>query len=234
MPVARVRASLLAVAFVAGPALADFQVQEVRSDTKGKVLGERTVVLSESRMRIDDGDLGFVVDLSADKVLWLDHRAKLWTETPLEDNKARELMARDPETAGWAGRLGTLNALEAEMEGTGRLRYVTTNETRQIAGVVARKTDVFLGSRKLRERWSAESLPTDDVFSIAMKLIERDLAAGLTQDRYFLEFQATQHLGYPVLIRDFERGVVVEVKEFKRGPAAPAVFKVPAGYRKSD
>jgi hypothetical protein len=229
MTVARFFGSVLAAACVATSAQADFQIRETLTDAGGKSLAERTFFVSASRVRLDDGEVAFVLDVSTGKVLWVDHRAKAWRQTQLApDNRVRRL-ANDPGSADWQSRLG---ALTAEIESAAPLRVVTTSETKQVAGLLARRTDLFRGNRKVRERWHAEALPTDDIGTAMLRLVEYD--PTLAQQRYFQEFQATAHLGYPVLIRDLERGVVLEVKEIKRGPAPPALFAAPQGYRRSD
>jgi hypothetical protein len=179
-------------------------------------------------VRVDEADAGFIADADANKVLWLDHKAKVWRQTALAADTGSQ-RAKYPNDAAWQGRLGNLNA---ELRGSGRLRFVPTGETRQIAGVSARRIDVFRGNRKIREHWAAESVSTEEVSSITLKLAENDPA--LIQERYFQDFQATAHLGYPVLVRDLERGVVVEVKEIKTGAVPAALFGAPAGYRRSD
>lgn len=229
MTVARFFGSILAAACVATSAHADFQIRETLTDAKGKLLAERTFIVSPTRVRIDDGEVAFTLDVSAGKVLWVDHRAKAWRQTQLAPDKRVERLANDRWSADWQNRLV---ALTAEIEGAAPLRVVTTTETKQIAGLAAKRTDVFRGNRKVRECWNAESLPTDDIAAVTLKLAEYD--PTLAQQRYFQEFQATAHLGYPVLIRDLERGVVLEVKEIKRGPAPPALFAAPQGYRRSD
>ena len=229
MTVARFFGSILAAACVATSAHADFQIRETLTDANGKSLAERTIIFSASRVRVDDGEVAFILDVGAGKVLWIDHRAKAWRQTQLAPDNRAQRLANDPRSADWQNRLA---ALTAEIEGAAPTRFVTTSETKQIAGLAAKRTDVFLGNRKVRERWNAESLPTDDIATVAFKLVEYD--PTLMQQRYVQEFQATAHLGYPVLVRDLERGVVLEVKEIKRGPAPPALFAAPQGYRRSD
>lgn len=229
MTVARFFGSILAAACVATSAHADFQIRETLTDASGKPLAERTIIVSASRVRLDDGELAFILDVGAGKVLWIDHRAKVWRQTQLAPDNRVQRLASDPRSADWQNRLATLTA---EIEGAAPPRVVTTSETKQIAGLAAKRTDVFLGNRKVRERWNAESLSTDDIATVTLKLAEYD--PTLAQQRYFQEFLATAHLGYPVLIRDLERGVVLEVKEIKRGPAPPALFAAPQGYRRSD
>jgi len=221
--------AVLTAALFAAPALAEFQLREVRADAKGKVLAERTLVVSGNRFRIDEGDAGFIADVGAGKVVWLDHKAKLWRETPLAPRNARDRAAMDPQSAAWQSRWRTLSS---DLQGDARLRVVITNETKKIAGVAATRSDVFLGNRKVRERWNAESLPTDEVSAITFKLVE--LNPSLLQERYFQEVQATAHLGYPVLIRDLVQDAVVEVKEIRKGPIPAAVFAAPPGYRRSE
>lgn len=228
MTIVRFLASILA-ACVATAAHADFQIRETLTDFNGKSLAERTFIVSAKRVRLDDGEVAFILDVSTGKVLWLDHRAKAWRQTQLGPDNRIQRLTIDPGSADWQSRLA---ALTTESEGAAPVRVVTTGETKQIAGVTAKRTDVFRGNRKIRERWTAESLPTDDIGTVTLKLVERD--PTLAQQRYFQEFQATAHLGYPVLIRDFERRVVLEVKEIKTGPAPAALFAAPQGYRRND
>jgi len=220
-------ARILGLAFLAastaGPALADFQVREVRTDVKGKQLGERTLVVGGSRLRLDEGEAGFIVDVAKGKVLWLDHKAKTWIESPLA---GPALDAQD------AARRAQAEAVIAKLEETGPMRFVSTKETKQIAGASATRTDVFIGGRKVRELWHAEALPMGDVMTIQIKLAELD--GSILRERYFQELQSTMHLGYPVLILDLDLGLTVEVKEIKKGSAPAAQFGVPAGYRKAE
>lgn len=220
MRIARILGLAYLAASTAGPALADFQVREVRTDAKGKQLGERTLIVSGSRLRLDEGEAGFIVDVAKGKVLWLDHKVKTWSESPLASPSA------GPQEAV---RRAQAEALISKLEETGPQRFVPTKETKQIAGASAKRTDVFLGVRKVRELWHAESLPMDDVLTIQLKLAELD--GAIMRQRYFQELQNTAHLGYPVLILDFELGLTVEVKEIKNGPARATQFGVPPGYR---
>ena len=70
MRMARILGLAFVAASTAGAALADFQVREVRTDAKGKQLGERTLIVSASRLRLDDGEAGFIVDVAKGKVLF--------------------------------------------------------------------------------------------------------------------------------------------------------------------
>lgn len=223
MRMARILGLAFVAASTAGPALADFQVREVRTDVKGKQLGERTLIVSANRLRLDEGEAGFIVDVAKGKVLWLDHKAKTWSESPLASPAA------DPQEAA---RRAQFETLISKLEETGPQRFVPTKEAKQIAGASAKRTDVFLGARKVRELWHAESLPMDDVMTIQLQLAELD--GAIMRQRYFQELQHTAHLGYPVLIVDFEVGLTVEVKEIKKGPAPAAQFGVPPGYRKAE
>lgn len=224
MRVTRILGLALVAASTACPALADFQVREVCTDAKGKQLSERTLIVSPSRLRLDQGEVGFIVDVAKGKAVWLDHKAKTWIESPFASPAA------DPQEAA---RRAQFETLVSKLEEPGSQRFVPTQETRQIAGVSAKRTDVFIGARKIRERWQAESLPMDDISAIQLKLAELG-GASMMQQRYFQELLNTGHLGYPVLIRDYELDVIVEAKEIKKGPQPATLFAVPSGYRKAD
>ncbi|HEU0203262.1 MAG TPA: hypothetical protein VFR86_22880, partial [Burkholderiaceae bacterium] len=150
---ARFLAPLLAAALGASPAWADMHIREVRTDTSGAVLGERVTSVSANRLRIDDGDMSVVLDLVAGKFMLLDHKAKTWQERALAAAKAaRRPPAEDATTQLWRSRT---EALAAEFADRRVLRVVETNETKTVAGVVAKKVDLFDGLTKVRESWHA-------------------------------------------------------------------------------
>lgn len=227
---ARWLAPALVAVLGASPALADVQIREVRTDRTGAVLGERLTQVSGDRLRIDDGDMSLVLDLVAGKLLWLDHKAKTWRERALATGTpARRPAADDATRQEWRRRT---DALIAELGDRRLLRVVPTEETRTIAGAVAKKVDLFDGLTKVRESWHAESVPADEINDVLNKMAERDPTLIVRTD--MVTWQQTVHLGYAVLVRDLERGVTVETKEVRTGAVPALRFAVPGGYRKSE
>jgi hypothetical protein len=226
---ARFFAPLLAAALGASPALADMQIREIRTDTTGAVLGERSTAVSANRLRIDEDDTSYMVDLAAGKVVLVDHKARTQQERSLAAEKPGRRTPADALTQKWQSRA---QALAAEFEDRRLLRIVPTNETKTIAGAVATKVDVFDGLTKVRESWHAASVPADDINAVLLKLAERNPLIMSRGDMNV--WQQTVHLGYAVLVRDLERGITVETKEIKTGAVPAQRFAVPSGYRKSE
>ncbi|HYS12548.1 MAG TPA: hypothetical protein VEN28_04505 [Burkholderiaceae bacterium] len=227
---ARFFTPLLAAALGASPAFADMQIRETRTDSTGAVLGERLTAVSANRLRIDEGDLSCVVDLAAGKMMLLDHKTKTWRERSLAADKPdRRTPTADATTQKWQSRT---EALAAAVEDLRLLRVVPTSETKTIAGVVAKRVDLFDGLTKVRESWHAASVPADDINTVLLKIAERDPSIMVRSDMN--TWQQTVHLGYAVLVRDLERGVTMEAKEIKTGAVPAQRFAVPSGYRKSE
>jgi hypothetical protein len=227
---ARWLAPSLLAALGASPALADVSIREVRTDRTGAVIGERLTLVSANRLRIDDGDMSLVLDLVAGKLLWLDHKAKTWRERPLAaGTPGRRPAADDATRQEWRSRT---DALVAELGDRRMLRVVPTEETKTIAGAVAKKVELFDGSTKVRESWHAESVPADEINDVLNRMVERDPTLMVRAN--MVTWQQTVHLGYAVLVRDLERGVTVEAKEVRTGAVPAQRFAVPAGYRKGE
>jgi hypothetical protein len=213
---------LLVTALGATPVLADLQVREVRTNAQGAVLGERTVLVSANRLRIDDGDAAYCIDLVAGKWMLIDHASKTWRERALA--RSPDL---DPERSDWKRRY---EALAARVEDRRPQRVVPTAETRTIANVAAKKVEVFAGSTRIRESWHAAAVSANDIQTILLKVAESD--PGMVALPLMNVMLQTAHLGYPILVRDLERGITVQARDIKMGPVPAQSFAVPNGYRK--
>jgi len=208
----------------AAPALAQFEARATVTDGSGQQIGERRTYVNGPKVRVDEGEQGVILDVDAETVTTLDHRARTYevsklagpaaAPTPLEQQFAA--IARRMQDLGRGGR---------------PLRVERGAGTRTLLGRNTVEMQLFRGDRKVLESWhapdvSASSL-AEAVFKAEAGLVMRGLADPDAQA------ERTRLLsGFPLLEKDLVTGTTVTVAEFKSKVPAADVFAPPAGYRR--
>ena len=222
-----IRRSTLAAALLAAvPASAAVQARFTVKPADGTPPVERKLSLNGTKVRVDEGTWSVIADSATGKILQLQHDKKTWSEAVAKQGGTPP---QDPVGHFYAAAFAQSVALVAEASG---LVVRPTTETKTIAGVQAKRADVYRDGVLERRSWHAESLKQEDLLQFQTMLQMSDLG-GLIGDQLLLGARGAL-LGFTVRVEDVASGDVTEAIEISRDAPAAAVFAPPAGYRKID
>ena len=221
-PIAALAAAVLAVL----PVSAALQVRQTIKAGDGSAPVERKLISSGSKVRIDEGTTSLIFDSATGKIILIDHAAKTWSESPLKNPPS---VNQDPASTRFAEAFAVSTALVAD---PGAIAVRPSPETRTIAGVPAKRVDVYRNGILVRRSWHAASVEDGDFVQAQGMLATSDLAPLFVDDLTVATRTAT--IGHAVRIEDVATGASMEAVEIRKDSPAAAVFAPPAGYRKVD
>jgi hypothetical protein len=219
-------AVLAAAVLVAFPVSAALQIKETLKPGGGGPPTERKVIVSGTKLRIDDGNVSLIFDSASRRVVRLHHGAKTWTE-----GKVAQIgeTAEDPT----GGKYGAAFGKSVDLTGDKRSVEVRpSDETRTIAGVEAKRVDIYRDGILARKSWHASSVDANELMDIQNSLAISDLAPMVATEVAIWTRTAT--IGFAVRVEDVVTGASMEVTEIRRDKPADSLFAPPAGYRKLD
>jgi hypothetical protein len=220
------RLTLASALLAAVPASAAVQARFSIKPANGAPPVERKLSLNGTKVRVDEGTWSLIADSATGKTLQLQHDKKTWSEVVA---KQRGAPSQDSVESRYAAAFGKSVALVADTSG---VVMRPTNETKTIAGIQAKRADVYRDGVLERRSWHAESLLQEDLLQFETMLQMTDLG-GLIGDELSVGTRGAL-LGFTVRVEDVVSGDVTEAIEIRRDAPAAAVFSPPAGYRKID
>lgn len=218
--------ALAAAVLVALPVSAALQVRQTIKAGDGSAPVERKLIVSGSKVRIDEGTTSLIFDSATRKIVLVDHATKTWSESPLKNPLS---LTQDPASTRFAEAFAASTALVAD---PGSISVRPSAETRTIAGVPAKRVDVYRNGVLVRRSWHAASVEDGDLVQAQSMLATSDLAPLFIDDLTVATRTAT--IGHPVRIEDVATGGSMEAVEIRKDPPAATLFAPPAGYRKVD
>lgn len=217
---------LAAVLVVAFPASAALQVRQTLASGDGTPPVERKLIVSDTKLRVDEGTWSLIFDSATGKILQLHHAEKTWSESVMPQAAAVD---QDPVSSRFAAAFAKSLPLAVE-PGTVAVRPI--DETRTIAGVPAKRVDVYRDGVLVGRRWHAQSVDDGELVQIQSLLATSPLAPHFSDG--IMISTRTGTLGLAVRIEDVESGDSMEAIEIRKDKPAAALFAPPAGYRKVD
>src|SRR5436190_554521 len=166
--------SIRALAFSAAvllalPVSAALQVRQMLKSGDGSAPVERKLILNGTKVRVDEGSWSLIADSATGKIVQLFHDKKTWNESGVPQPAA---LAQDPVSLQFATALEKSLALVAEPS---VLIVRPSTETRTIAGVQAKRADVYRDGVLAQRRWHAESLSDADLLQFQTMLQMTDI-----------------------------------------------------------
>lgn len=218
--------ALYAAVLAALPAAAALQVRQTIKAGDGSAPVERKLISSGSKVRIDEGTTSLIFDSATGKIVLVDHATKTWRESPLKNPLSP---TQDAASTRYAEAFAASTALVAD---SGAISVRPSTETRTIAGVPAKRVDVYRNGILVRRSWHAASVEDGDLVNAQGMLATSDLAPLFIDDLTVATRTAT--IGHTVRIEDVATGDSMEAVEIRKDAPAATVFAPPAGYRKVD
>lgn len=219
----------LALALLLAPILAAEDLTVVSKVTVGDHSGTSTQYITSTKSRSTDGQSDSIIDFPTGKLTLIDHKAKTYWETTLEEmaaymDKLEKDMKGNPMLAGM---LGGSDAVSVE-RGKG---------TRKIAGYDCDEYTMKMGESFEFDVCAAKGLDPPPQYYEGRKLSYASMGPmGKRFSKMFDEMKKVK--GYPIALdMDVDMGMAkistkTEATEVKKGPIPASTFDVPAGYAK--
>ncbi len=223
--------AVLSLSLVA-PALAaaeDLTIVSRVTRPKGRAAGTQTQYISAAKVRTSDGDRDTILDLATGRLVLVNDRKREYSETTLDELRAfmgqlDAAMAGNPMMEKMLGNVSEVSV----KEGT---------EARTIAGYETNQYVLSMGDTMRFEIWAAPALTPPVQYFDARKALFATL--GPLSKRFDAMFEEMKKIeGFPLATTiDYKmmmvrRQTLTEATEVRKGPIAPSVFEVPAGYKK--
>jgi hypothetical protein len=218
--------ALVVAVVVTLPVSAALQVRQMLKSGDGSAPVERKLILSGTKVRVDEGSWSLIADSATGKIVQLYHDKKTWNESVAPQPAA---LSRDPVSSQFAAALAKSLTLVAEPSA---IVVRPGTDTRTIAGVQTKRADVYRDGILARRSWLAESLTDADLLQFQTMLQMTDVGP-LFYDELTMATRAAL-LGFTVRIEDVASGDVMETVEIRKDAPAASVFAPPAGYRKTE
>jgi hypothetical protein len=217
---------LVAAGLVAFPVFAALQVRETLKSADGKLPIERKVTVSGTKFRVDEGAWSLIFDSATGRTVQLHHEEKTWSESTLPRGG---VAPGDPASRRYAA---AFHASVALLGDDSTLEVRPGDETRTIAGVPAKRVDIYRLGVLVRRSWHASSVDDGELVALQNQLFVGDLAPLFVDDMAITSRTVT--LGLAVRVEDVTSGDSMEVVEIRKDKPADALFATPVGYRKVD
>lgn len=214
-------------AVLALPALAGAEDLTIVSKVTGPKPGTSTHYMSADRFRSNDGDHDSIMELQTGRMVMIDNQKKEYTETSLAEMSAfMEQMSKQMQ--GMPANL---------MPALGEVKVAKGQSPRKVAGYDCEHWIVSMGDSMRMELWTTADLTPPTQY---LELRKAMTASMGPMARHFAKmYEAwSQIKGFPLAettsfkMMGRETRTEHEAIEVKKGPIAPSVFDVPAGYRK--
>jgi hypothetical protein len=218
--------ALSAAVLVALPVAAAVQVRQSIKSGDGSPPVERKLIVSESKVRVDEGTWSLIYDSDTGKVVDLNHAAKTWSESVMSQSAALD---QDPVSMRYNAAFTQALALTGD---SAAISVRPTDETRTIAGVPAKRADIYRDGILVRRSWHADSVDDGDLVQ-AQSMLATSPLASFFSDQIMIATR-TALLGHTVRIEDVETGYSMEAIEIRKDKPAGGEKREAAGYRKVD
>ncbi len=219
---------LLVAALTGVGAAADLTIISTVTPAKGSPTTS-TQYLTGDKMRFSDGQSDTIVDLSAGRMIQVDHKKKTYFETTFEEMRAyfaqlEEMIASTPMMESMVGKVSEVTVQE-------------TSETREIAGYSCRKYVLTMGEKFHEVVWVTSELEIPVEYYDARKMLYAMMGPVATRFERLLD--KMRDIGGLTLATDLDAKIMgmdassaSEATEVRVGPIPADAFAPPAGYKK--
>jgi uncharacterized protein DUF4412 len=221
---------VIALAFLAvAPLLAAEDLTVVSKVTVGDKASTSTQYMTSTKSRTNDGQNDSIIDFPTGKLTFIDHKAKTYSETTLEEMAAyMDRLYRDVKGNPM---------LEKMFGGSDEVTVERGKESRKIAGYDCDEYTLSMGRSFEIEVCAAKGLQPPPQYYEGRKLSYASM--GPMGQRFSKMFDEMKKIkGYPIAMdMDADMGMAKiqtssEAIEVKKGAIPASTFDLPAGYAK--
>lgn len=219
----------LTLAAILSPVLAAEDLTIVSKVTVGDKAGTSTQYMTSTKSRSTDGQADSIIDFPTGRLTFIDHKAKTYWETTLEEMAAfMDKLERD---------MKGNPMLEKMFGGAGEVSVERGKRSRKVAGYDCDEYTLKMGDSFRFDICAAPGLQTPPKYYEGKKLAYA--AMGPMGRRFSMMFDEMRKVkGYPIVLdMDVDMGMTkmsstTEATEVKKGPIPASTFDLPAGYMK--
>ena len=223
------RSLVLALAFAGALPLAAEDLTVVSKVTMGDKSSTSTQYMTATKSRTNDGQSDSIIDFPTGKMTFIDHKAKTYWETTLEEMAAHmDRLYRDVKGNPM---------LEKMFGGSEEVTVERGKGSRKIAGYDCDEYTLSMGPSFEFEVCAAKGLQPPPQYYEGRKLSYASM--GPMGQRFSKMFDEMKKIkGYPIATdMDADMGMVKiqtssEATEVKKSPIPASTFDIPAGYAK--
>lgn len=223
------RSLVLALAFAAAVPLCAEDLTVVSKVTVGDKSSTSTQYMTSTKSRTNDGQNDSIIDFPTGKMTFIDHKAKTYSETTLEEMAAyMDRLYRDVQGNPM---------LERMFGGSDEVTVERGKESRKVAGYDCDEYTLSMGRSFEFEICAAKGLQPPPQYYEGRKLSYASMGPmGQRFSKMFDEMKKVK--GYPIALdMDVDMGMAKiqttsEAIEVKKGPIPASTFDLPAGYAK--
>lgn len=221
--------ALAAALLLAAPVLAAEDLTIVSKVTVGDKSSTSTQYMTSTKSRTNDGQSDSIIDFPTGKMTFIDHKAKTYWETTLEEMAAyMERLYRDVKGNPM---------LESMFGGSDEVTVERGKGSRKVAGYECDEYIMTMGRSFEFDVCAAKALQPPPQYYEGRKLSYASMGPmGKRFGKMFEEMKKVK--GYPIALdMDVDMGMAKiqttsEATEVKKGPIPASTFDLPAGYAK--